>query len=91
MFRPHESLVLDDSGMSETLEHRYFVRELLDLLLALAFELDALDGDDSTGVEVESSIDGSKLTSSDALSELLSIGVSMSGRGGGDGDSRRSK
>lgn len=81
VLRPHESLVLDDSGVSKTLEHRDFVGQLLNLLLALALELYTLDRHDSTRVEVQSSIDGSELASSDAFSELLSIHVST-GLGG---------
>lgn len=71
---PDESFVLDDARMSERLEQSDFMRKLSHLFFGLAFETDPLDGDDSSRVEVESTVHGAKLSLADALAELLRRG-----------------
>jgi len=68
---PHHPLVLDDARMRQPLEQFHLLHELSDILLLQTFESNPLDRVHRSVPKVESSVDGSELTFSDAVSEAL--------------------
>ena len=73
MLGADKALVLDDGRMRDVLEHLDLVGELEDLVLGLALEPDALDGDDAARVHVQRAVDAAELAPADALAEELPI------------------
>lgn len=74
MLGADKSFVLDHRRVRKRPEQLDFIAELGNLVLALAFERNALDGNDLARVEVECSIDRAELAATDALAKLLSEG-----------------
>lgn len=78
MLRLYCALVTDHTRMAQLLEKLDLVRKLQDLILFLVGECNALDRDDSAGVEIERTVNGAELASTNAFAELLSKAISVS-------------
>jgi len=68
---PNGALVPDDTRVREAAQELDLAAQLLDLVLRLALEQDALDGDDLAVAEVERAVDGPELAAPDRLAKLL--------------------
>ena len=68
---PHQSLILDHTRVGQILQQLHFIRKLNNLRFALPLNPNTLHSDDATGIEIQRSIDGTELSSTDAFADLL--------------------
>lgn len=71
MIRLDRAFVTNNARMRQRFEHVDLCRQLTNFLVRLVGQRDPLDGDNSTRVQVESTIDGSELTATDTFTQLL--------------------